>query len=198
MSACTATGWGRGPSGRRTGRRGSRTTRRGWRSALRAGPSLRYEPRLHVSPAITDMAPDLQELRARSQIAPLAESPERDSQVLGNHRRGHQIVCNSRHHISYGVIMVMPSTLPSCCEYRQVVVILAMMATRRIEPGPVGRRVARNIAKVREARGLSQPALARLMGHLGRPMAAPVLRTRQSRATSTWTPACSSATGTMP
>ena len=50
-----------------------------------------------------------------------------------------------------------------------------MMATKRIEIGPAGRRVARNLAEVRISRRLSQPDLARLMERIGRPMAAPVV-----------------------
>ena len=53
--------------------------------------------------------------------------------------------------------------------------ILAMMATRRIEPGAVSKRVAQNLAVLRIARRLSQPQLAKRMTELGRPMAAAVL-----------------------
>jgi transcriptional regulator with XRE-family HTH domain len=95
--------------------------------------------------------------------------------VFRDHRRGNQIVCEYRHHISYSVIMVTLSTLPRCCVYRQVVASIAMMATRRIEPGPVGRRVALNLAALRIARRLSQPELARRIAQLGRPMTAPVV-----------------------
>jgi 8-oxo-dGTP pyrophosphatase MutT (NUDIX family)/transcriptional regulator with XRE-family HTH domain len=50
-----------------------------------------------------------------------------------------------------------------------------MMATRRIEPGAVGKRVAQNLAALRIARGLSQPQLAERLARYGRPIAAAVL-----------------------
>jgi hypothetical protein len=49
------------------------------------------------------------------------------------------------------------------------------MATRRLELGPVGRRLARNLAALRMARQSNQPQLARLVAQLGRPMTGPVL-----------------------
>lgn len=59
--------------------------------------------------------------------------------------------------------------------YRQVVGNISMMATRRIEPGPVGQRIAGNVSEIREAQRLSQPELARRITEAGRPMTAGVL-----------------------
>lgn len=56
-----------------------------------------------------------------------------------------------------------------------------MMATRRIEPGPVGERVAQNLAELRTSSRLSQPQLAKILVDLGHPLAAAVLSKIEKR-----------------
>jgi transcriptional regulator with XRE-family HTH domain len=53
--------------------------------------------------------------------------------------------------------------------------MIAIMAISDLEIGPVGRRIAANIAALRRNRGLTQAELASRMNDIGRPMSGPVV-----------------------